>query len=197
MSLAIAEKPAVPVVTKTEFREHAGQEGMGADDLFVDRTIEAVTAWLAGPSGWLGRSLVAQTLRLTVPFGSEYGIFGIVLPRPPFIEVRSVAVVDAAGIATTVPPAAYYTHQEADGFTRLAFTTAFRAPVLPPGPAWLRVEYRAGYGDKGEDVDPGIRHALLMAVMRLYAGRGDPTMTLQSDPMMGDLFAAYRMWTPQ
>lgn len=197
MSLAIAEKPAVPVVTSEEFRQHAGQEGMTADDDFVKRTIDVVTAWLAGPSGWLGRSLVTQTLRLMVPFGSEHGIVGIVLPRPPFIEVRSVAVVDVTGSPTIVPPAAYYTHQEADGFTRLAFTTAFRAPVLPPGPAWLRVEYRAGYGDKGDDVDPGIRHAILMAVMRLYAGRGDPTMTLQADPMMGELFAAYRMWTPQ
>lgn len=197
MSLVIAEPPAVPVVTVPEFNDHAGRDDTGPGDTLAQRAIDAVTAWLAGPSGWLGRSLVAQTLRLTVPFGNEYGIVGIVLPRPPFIEVRSVAVVDAAGIATTVPPAAYYTHQEADGFTRLAFTTAFRAPVLPPGPAWLRVEYRAGYGDKGEDVDPGIRHAILMAVMRLYAGRGDPTMTLQSDPMMGDLFAAYRMWTPQ
>lgn len=197
MSLSIAEGPVAPVVSLTEFRQHAGQVGMTADDLFVMRTINAVTAWLAGPSGWLGRSLVNQTLRLTVPFGNEAGIVGIVLPRPPFVEVRSVAVIDVAGIPTIVPPAAYYTREESDGFTRLAFTSEFRVPVLMPGPAWLRIEYRAGYGEKGEDVDPGIRHAILMAVMRLYAGRGDPTMTLQSDPMMADLFAAYRMWTPQ
>lgn len=197
MSLAIIEPPAVPVVTVPEFNDHAGRDDTGPGDMLALRAIEAVTAWLAGPSGWLGRSLVAQTLRLTIPFDNEAGIFGIVLPRPPFIEVRSVAVIDATGAATIIPPAGYSTHTEADGFARLMFTTAFRVPVLPPGPAWLRVEYRAGYGDAGEDVDPGIRHAILMAVMRLYAGRGDPTMTLQSDPMMGDLFAAYRMWTPQ
>ncbi len=196
MALAIIQPPAAPVVGKDAFRQQAGQDGVTADDALVERLIEAVTAWIAGPSGWLGRSLVQQTLRLTVPFGAEQGIAGIVLPRPPFIGIEAVAVVDRAGSATAIPSAAYYTHEEPDGLTRLSFTSDFRAPVLPSGHAFLRIDYKAGYGPGGEQVDPGIRHAVLMAVMRLYAGRGDPTMTLQSDPIMADLFAAYRVWTP-
>src|SRR3712207_9017489 len=54
----------------------------------------SVTAWLAGRDGWLGRSLIEQTLELTVPLPVRPGFIGphwdatgcIVLPRPPRSE---------------------------------------------------------------------------------------------------------------
>ncbi|MFK5596600.1 hypothetical protein ACFZ8E_06295 [Methylobacterium sp. HMF5984] len=208
MALKITTPPAddALVVSVEEFREQSGQDGISADDKLVQRLIRAVTSWLAGPQGWLGRSLVEQTLTLTVPLGvAEYypgdrdgvpdpGLYGLILPRPPFIAVETVAILDAAGTASIIAPTGYTTTDQADGLTRLTFTTDFRAPLLTAGAASLRVVYRAGYGGP-EDVDPAIRHAVLMAVMRLYAGRGDPTISLQSDPMMADLFAPFRVWT--
>lgn len=207
MALAITTKPAQPVVSLEEFREQSGQDGINADDLLVARLIEAVTSWLAGSRGWLGRSLIEQTLTLTVPLGvvgyypgsdgaiCDEGMMGLVLPRPPFIAIESVAIVDAAGAATLIPPTGYSTYEGPGGLTRLSFTPDFRSPVLASGPAFLRVVYRAGYRPNPEDVEPAIRQGILMAVMRLYAGRGDPTISLESDPMMADLFRRYQVHT--
>lgn len=204
MALTIVTKPAAPVVSVPEFRAHARLPDDGMDDPYIAGILEAVTAWLAGSNGWLGRSLVNQVLALTVPLqvapgfvGPEIAdpLTGVILPRPPVIEVQSVTVLDGAGTPTTILPAFYATHDGPDGLTRLVLAPDHQMPTIARAPAFLRIVYRAGYGSAGADVDPGIRHAMLMTAMRLYAGRGDPSMTLGSDPLIAELFAPYRVWT--
>jgi uncharacterized phiE125 gp8 family phage protein len=204
MALAITTKPAAPVLTVPEFCAHARLPDDTPDAVYIASILDAVTAWLAGPNGWLGRSLVAQTLTLTVPLNVVVGFVGpmiadamtgVVLPRPPVIDVESVAVLDGAGAATTIPQTQYSTHEGPDGLTRLVLAPGFQMPTIDRAPAWLRIVYRAGYGAAGTDVDAGIRHAMLMAAMRLYAGRGDPTVTLGNDPMLAELFKPYAGWS--
>lgn len=204
MALTITTKPAAPVLEVPEFCAHARLPADTPDAGYIAGILDAVTAWLAGPNGWLGRSLVNQGLTLTVPLNVVSGFVGavivdtmtgVVLPRPPVVDVQSVAVLDGAGAVTTIPEAHYSTHNGPDGLTRLMLAPDLQMPTIACAPAWLRIIYRAGYGAAGTDVDPGIRHAMLMAAMRLYAGRGDPTITLGSDPMIAELFAPYRVWT--
>lgn len=205
MALRIVTPPArdALVVTVDEAKEHLRVE-TNASDALIERLIRTVTDWLAGRHGWLGRSLVRQTLALTVPLPlipaftgpAIVGITGIVLPRPPILEVQTVELLDAAQTATVIPPAGFYTFEGDDGLTRLVFQADFRWPVIASGPAFVRITYAAGYGDAGEDVDEGLRHAILMTVARLHESRGDAMLSsLQDDPQIARMFAPYRVWT--
>ena len=207
MALKILTPPAgdgLPV-TIADARDHLKIDG-NLEDAILSREIRAVMAWLAGPQGWLGRSILSQRLRLTVPLGLHDGftgpeiggaadMTGVVLPRPPVIEVESVAVVDARGGTTLVDVAGYTVSDGPDGLTRVLFTDLHRWPVVAAGPAQLAVTYRAGYGATAAEVDAGLAHAILMTVARLHTSRGDPTSTLADDPMIARLFAPYTVMT--
>lgn len=207
MALKIITPPATDAlpVTLEEAKDHLRVEG-DASNALITRQIRAVTDWLAGRNGWLGRSLICQTLALTVPLPvlmgftgpevSREGACGITLPRPPVITIKSVEVIDAAGSPVVVPTAGFTTYDGDDDLTHLVFLPDYRWPVIAAGPAFLRVTYDAGYGPKSTDVDEGLRHAILMAVARLHEARGDPFSTsLQDDPVMQRMFAPYRVWS--
>lgn len=200
MALSIITPPERenPVVLLAEAKEHLRVETSESDGL-IERQIRAVSDWLAGQHGWLGRSLVQQTLALTLPISADYvepAMLGIVLPRPPVIAVQSVEMIDAARVPIAVPSSGFYTFDGDDGLTRLGFHPDFRWPVMAAGPAFLRITYTAGYGPKGEDVDEGLRHAILMTVARLHESRGDAMLgSLQDDPQIARMFAPYRVWT--
>jgi uncharacterized phiE125 gp8 family phage protein len=207
MGLVILTPPPVTdagmVVTLAEAKEHLRVE-TDTSDALIARLIRTVTDWLAGRHGWLGRSLVKQTLALTVPLPlvpaftgpAVAGVTGIVLPRPPVIQVQTVELLDAARLATAIDPLGFYTFEGDDGLTRLAFQADYRWPLITAGPAFIRVTYAAGYGEKGEDVDEGLRHAILMTVARLHESRGDAMLAnLQDDPQIARMFAPYRVWT--
>lgn len=205
MGLRIITPPArdALVVSIAEAKEHLRVD-VDASDALIGRLIRTVTDWLAGRHGWLGRSLIRQTLALTVPLPlipaftgpTIAGFTGIVLPRPPIIEVETVELLDAAQLATVIPLEGYYTFEGDDGLTRLVFQADFRWPVIASGPAFVRITYAAGYGEAGENVDEGLRHAILMTVARLHESRGDAMLaSLQDDPQIARMFAPYRVWT--
>ena len=204
MSLRIITPAAALPVTLEDARDQCGitaDDGPEHDRLLT-REIRAVTDWLAGPSGWLGRSLLTRTLELTVPLGvipawsgsSECGgVEGIALPWPPLVEVESVTVQDADG-DTVIPAESYYT-VERHGVARLLFLDRFRWPILAAGAAFLRVQFQAGYGDKPGDLDQGLAQAVLMTVARLHENRGESLPTsLAGDPFIAKLFAPYAVY---
>jgi uncharacterized phiE125 gp8 family phage protein len=205
MALKIVTPPAEMPVTLQEAKDHLRVE-VTTSDALIARQIRAVADWLAGRNGWLGRSIIRQTLALTLPLpiltgftGSEIareGASGITLPRPPVISVKSVEVVDATGAPVIVPSSGFTTYDGDDDLTHLVFLPDLRWPVIAAGPAFVRVTYDAGYGPNSTDVDEGLRHAILMAVARLHEARGDPFSTsLQDDPVMQRMFAPYRVWS--
>lgn len=201
MSLRIVTPATGLPVSLDDARDQCGvtEEDYGTHDRLLTREIRAVTDWLAGPNGWLGRSLLTRTLELTVPLGvipawagsSECAaVEGIVLPWPPLVEVEAVAVLDADG-ETAIPAASYYT-VERHGVARLLFTDGYRWPILAAGPAFLRIRFRAGYGDTPADLDQGLAQAILMTVARLHENRGEALPTsLAADPYVARLFAPY------
>lgn len=196
MALRISKPPTELVVTLEEARDHLL---IDADDTSQDRAIQreilAVTAWLAGPSGWLGRSLIEQELELTVA-GDQIGERApIALPRPPALGVDEVAWVDRAGQAHVVPPAAYHLVLGDDGLSHLSLGSDGALPALGGDRAYIRIRYRGGYGKAAADVDEGLRQAILMTLARVHEFRGDGvTGALQADPFIRDLFAPYRVF---
>jgi uncharacterized phiE125 gp8 family phage protein len=157
--------------------------------------ILAVNAWLAGRDGWLGRSLVQQTLELRLA-GFPCGlVHRIVLPRPPFIAIEFVKYDDPAGIERTLAPEAYCVSVENDGLPHLRMKRGQTWPACLSDTDSVRIRYTAGYGTHGGCVDEGIRHAILMTVARLFACRGEPIdASLRGDPFIQSLFAPYRVW---
>ena len=147
------------------------------DDLLIGTFIDAATAHIDGPDGWLGRAIGVQTL--------EAGLDGFVcdpisLPYPPAISIIGIVYDDVSGMERVLDPATY----------------EFRGGVI--GSAWgkswpttrayrgssrsVRVTYRAGY----ESVPAPIVVAILMMVGDLYRFRttaSDTSMATSAIPM--------------
>jgi hypothetical protein len=126
--------------------------GYGDGDASVAAVINAVTAAIDGPAGWLGRALGEQTIELSGPgfHHMDRDCEGIRLPCPPTIEIEAVTHLDSTGAEQVVDEAAYYI-----AGNRLWPT---------PGSAWpstgryanaARIRYRAGYNGTPPDQDGG------------------------------------------
>lgn len=183
--ITIITPPAVPVVSPEEAQAYLRNEA--ADNALVQRLVESVTDWVAGPHGWLGRSLVPWTLELGLPhFPSP--VESIRLPRPPLIEIEAVTFTDAEGQPQTVDTAVYKTIRRTDGFAWIG---------LASGQSWpqgsdVRIRYRAGYEDgespPGPAVPQGIKQAILAVVARQYEYR-EAGLPGQDDPFIFRLFS--------
>lgn len=185
MALAIIQAPATMPVTLADAKAHCAVDGT-ALDVQMDRLIAAVTAWLAGPSGWLGRSICDQTLEW---IGGTCG--PAVLPRPPFLSLVSVHYLDGDA-ETEVPLADVLTWIGEDGLARVEAAGGWTWWQNPG--RRLRIRYRAGYGtslDPASPVDPGLQHAILVMVARLLENR-----EALNGSGARDLFGPWIVWGP-
>jgi uncharacterized phiE125 gp8 family phage protein len=89
----------VQPVTLDQARAHARSDA--ADDHLVDLLIVAATASLDGPSGELGRALMAQTWRQSLD-GFPGTADPIELRLPPTIAVDTITYRDPAGAWQTL-----------------------------------------------------------------------------------------------
>lgn len=185
MALAIIQAPATMPVSLADAKAHCAVDGSALDGQ-ITRLIAAVTSWLAGPQGWLGRSLCDQTLEWT----GEAFIGPVKLPRPPFLSIEAAHYLDG-GAATAI---------EVDDLTAYVRDDGLAHVGLIDGSGWgaigrgLRIRYRAGYGtslDPARPVDPGLQHAILVMVARLLEDR---EALHQSGAR--DLFGPWIVWGP-
>lgn len=158
------------------------------DDALIQGYVEAATGMLDGPDGWLGRSLGAQTLRLTLR-GFPVGPF--VLPLAPVTDVLSVKYQDAFSGELTIDPALYAL--SAAGALELAYGAQWPTLVDPAAP--VIVEYQAGY----ETLPPRIRSAILIMTADLYANRetggvGSVSFAYKMPTSVEGLVENYRVW---
>lgn len=90
--------PPEPIVSWDEARVHLRLEDGDDQQAYVEGLIAAVTAWLDGPVGWLGRALGEQTLEAVFPIYGEPA--ARCYPYPPFLSlVSDVPAVDGATTA--------------------------------------------------------------------------------------------------
>jgi uncharacterized phiE125 gp8 family phage protein len=161
MSIIVIEPPK-PIISKDEAKKHLRVEHSD-DDLQIEGLIQAATAWLDGPDGWLGRALGEQTLQLSGWFSCRT----IELPCPPIIGEIEVVTEDRDGNQQTADPATY---RLSDG--RL---------LVEPGASWVTrhlhiIRYKAGYVAPDPDdetqtipsVPPPIKVAIMMLVAQWY-----------------------------
>lgn len=164
----VIEPPTVPVLSLADARRAVKQDAwMGGDpakpdamghpdDIDIMDHVAAATGELSVPTGWLGRSIMPQTLEVRL---SSFA--AVDLPAPPVIEVLAVTITGADG-APVVLDAAAYRLVSAEPYARLE---PVAGAVIPSGSAVVR--YRAGYEPPEAD---GLTHpelALIRSWVRL------------------------------
>lgn len=122
--------------------------------------IQAVTDAIAAVgTGWLGRSLGPQTLRLTADCWKN-----IRLPYPPVISVNSVRYLDAAGDEQTVAGDAWRLTSD----NVVWFSPDWSRPSLGNFPDPVIIDYQAGYDDTNTGPVPeAARRAIILTVQHL------------------------------
>lgn len=131
-------------------------------DAYLEALIGAAFQWLQPPAGWLGRSILSQTLRQDLR-AWPYREFR--LTCGPVSAISSVKYFDQDNVLQTVSPSSYFL----DGET-LIFAAAFAAPSLYCRPGAVQIEYVAGYA--GADAVPKpIRQAMLLLIGHWYENR--------------------------
>lgn len=162
--LSIVTPAAQPPVSLATVRAHLRVETRDEDDL-LDVYVKSACAEIEAPDGWLGRSLLARSMMLTLD--EAPGEF-VDLPAPPLVAVTDVSYRDADGVFTAIPTTDY----EVDTISepgRVRFIEDLPAD-LDPGYECLRIEYTAGYATE-EDLPGPVRAWILLRVGELYRDR--------------------------
>lgn len=167
-------EPPLPIVTIDEAVRHLVE--VPEEDLaYVEGLLLAATAWIDGPSGWLGRTLGGQTLEFVIDgFDADSCSNTILLPYEPLIDITSIVYVDEDGNAATLPPEVYTL---GNGGVRPVADGDW--PSSDDVPEAVMIRYRAGYAKPDPD-DPTklindapapIKVAIMMLVAQWYRYR--------------------------
>ncbi len=161
MTLFRTVDPLGEPVTLVEAKAHLRVDHASDDDL-LNGLIRAARDEVEGATGL---ALIDQHWRLTLDRLTGTG--AVELKRGPVAEITSVTGFDADGAATLVDPGSY----QAETHNRPA-TLAF--DPLPPADSianGLEIDFRAGYGESGNDVPDGLKRAMLLLVAHWYEFR--------------------------
>ena len=176
--------PASEPVTLGELKAWAKIDHSDEDALLIS----LIAASRESAEQYLRRSLISQTLRLTLgldgcglgdclgegvydlPVTALYGGLpqAVLLPRGPVQSVTSVTTYGLDDAGAVFDPANYTLN--ADG-SRLALAYGASWPASLRPAASCEVLYVAGYGDTAGSVPQSIRTAILMHAQRMYDGR--------------------------
>lgn len=185
--LSVVTPSTDPLLSLQELQAHCRVVD-GADDDYLERLGAAVLSWIGAPDGWLGQSLLSQTLRLDLPQWP----YCLKLPAGPVSAVSSVKYYDTANTLQTVAGSNYFL----DG-DHIEFAETFSEPQLYARRLPVRIEYVAGR-ESAAAVPEAIRQAALLLVGHYYENReevtiGDPPAQI---PMGADaLLAPFRRWS--
>lgn len=184
MRLTRTVPPAVTAITlaqaKAQCRVDTDDEN---DDL--ELLIDAVTDYLDGPAGILGRAIITQTWLLELDFWPP----ALALPVEP---VQSVAVtwLNEAGDATVMDPASYVLEVSPGARPVLRWVEGINLPV-PGGQTYpIRFTIVAGFG-AAADVPSSVKKAMLRLVEHWHIGQmaGNDSMP----PQVSALLARWRV----
>jgi uncharacterized phiE125 gp8 family phage protein len=139
MSVLVVTPPA-RLVPLNDMKDHL-RVTSGDEDELIEAYIDAASAWLDGPDGWLGRCVGEQVLEVLYGAGRGLTAFDgtrdIVVPIGPIISLVEVEYWDREGVASGLEIADFHLRRDAVFWAGDA--------------AWVgranrvRLRYRAGY----------------------------------------------------
>ena len=170
--VTVTVAPTGPAVLLEDARRHLRVDHTD-EDADIERHIGAAASELDVPTGWLGRSLIHRTLRLSID-GRPPSL--IALPGPPVTDVVSVQYRDLDGDWITIPVDEYHVDLDSEPARLWPLASdgirvgAWPADMLSGQPDSLRVTYEAGYAD-ATVMPTQIRDWILLRVGELYRDR--------------------------
>jgi len=185
--------PATAVVTLSEMKAVLRVDS-DDDDTEIGDFIQDATEKFDAEFGELGRALITQTWRLTMP---HFPLDGkIELPISPVQSVSSIQYFDVNGVQQTLSTDAYRFIDEPD------------EPFIErvDGATWpgtftrsdcVTVTYVAGYGNAATDVPESIRQPLRLLVAHAYENREAVSEATLTENPMGVRYAVLRHRTPK
>ncbi len=158
MPIVVVEPPAGLVSYDLAKKHLRLEEADDSEKDLIEAYIAAATAWIDGPTGWLGRTIMTQTLELRCSTFSGAAF----LPYGPATEIVSVKYVSAAGAEETLVPATY--EVVAGG---LGLKAGASWPSLRGDAEGVRVQFKAG----ADNVPASVQQAALLLIGQWFRNR--------------------------
>jgi len=188
MTILVITPPAAEPVSLDEMKAHLNVT-IEEDDELIEAKIAAARAHI---ERFAGIAMVTQTLKLTL---DRFPTAAIALPRPPLLEVVSVAYVDAQQAPQTLAGGAYTVRGVgATGYLVPPSTW----PSTAAGPAVVEITFSAGYGETASAVPEPLREAVKLLAAHLYENREATFVGTGGASILPlgveDLVAEFRQW---
>lgn len=165
-----APDPSKPLLSLAECKQFLRIDHAD-DDSSIEAFRDAVTAYLDGLSGILGRALINQTWKVNL---CAWPRLAIRLPFSPVSAITSIKYWDTAtpSVQQTVSASNYSLLEDAlSPFVK--FVPAFSAPALYDREDAIEVLFVAGYGADSTSVPAAIKAAALLMIGHLFEHRED------------------------
>lgn len=183
MALKLITAPTTTPISLAEVRSHMKIDS-AAENVRLERLINAVTGLFDGEYGLLGRALVSQTWDLYL---DTFPASEIEIPLPPLISITSVKYDDVSGVEQTVSSANYYVDTVSQpGW--IVPVSSFSWPSTLDAINAVRVRFVAGYSTVPETLKLG----LLNTVQLMFENAGITQADIVGDPQVAQLLATYR-----
>ncbi|MCJ7564821.1 MAG: hypothetical protein MUP52_09565 [Candidatus Aminicenantes bacterium] len=193
MNIKVISPPGNLPVTVAEIKQHLRIE-IDEDDQDVELKIKAVVASLDPPNGRLGRTLITQTLRFSLP---GYPARTIPLPYPPLQSVSSVRYVNSSEVETTISASDYIlVNDQEPAILVLKSTVSWPTDLSENDPYPFKINFVAGYGDEPEDIPEDIRLGIMMEVGDYYLQRENISLgqAIVQNEFSRQIFNNYIWW---
>jgi uncharacterized phiE125 gp8 family phage protein len=161
-TVAPTETPVTLVEAKAHLRvDHSD------DDTVLQIYLDAVTAYLDGLSGILGRAMVTQTWRQDF---EAWPCNQLRLPLAPVSAISSISYYDANNASQTLTASGNYALFDDERSPAAVWLSTAVLPVLYDREDAIRVTFVAGYG-AASAVPAAIKAAMLLMIADLYENR--------------------------
>jgi uncharacterized phiE125 gp8 family phage protein len=157
-------EPTLEPVTVEELKTFARIDGVDEDSL-LETFIISIRKKV---EYYLGKSLIQQTIRLTM---DEWNSNIIELPMSPLISVSSVTTIDEDDTETTYSSSNYYVITESIPGQLVIKDSASNPINTVRCKGGYRITYLAGYGSLARDVPSVIKTSIMVGATKLYENR--------------------------
>lgn len=175
--VSVVTPNAGEVVVTADVKAHLRIDHSTEDTLIAALMAAAVNE-IDSPNGWLGRSLLSRTLRLTLDAPPPDVLY---LPGPPVTAINSVKYRDEDDAFVTIDSADYLSDLTAEPALLWIGEDGWPSG-MQQGPDCLRVEYVAGYASAAA-IPKAVRQWLLIRAAELYRDREGSVLGVPSTPL--------------
>lgn len=164
--LSVVTPNGSAVITTADAKLHLRIDH-STEDTLVDALVSTAAAELETPNGWLGRSLLSRTVRLTLDSPPPDVIY---LPGPPVTAISSVKYRNTDDTFTTISSSDYLYDLTAEPALLWIGDDGWPTDMKCDGPDLVRIEYVAGYTNAAA-IPKAIRQWILIRAAELYRDR--------------------------